>query len=451
MLGLRLGRLAGITALGCLAAGLLSAAPSAQALASSPATAKPATSTQFVPFASFISATINARYHSYAAAGRVGAVRNARAFNQMRSYILATYRGVQVEHTYVYGGHYFDCLTIRSQPTVRDRDIKAIAAPPAAATGHRAGTGAQRSQRSRRAAPSPLTLGLKDSYGNAISCPAGTIPMLRISLSETTRYPTLAAYLAKEPGGRKARPPITPGGPHRYAYGYQFVTNYGGNSWLNLWNPSGDFSLSQQWYVNGSGAGTQTVEGGWVHYPAKFGGRSVLFIFSTPNNYSSGCYNLECSGFVQTSSSVALGGGFTNYSTYGGTQWGFGLQWKYYAGNWWMFYQGSAVGYYPGSVFRGGPMARNASLTEYGGETYTAGSSWPQMGSGKFASAGWTQAAFQNTIFYIPQNVNGGTGVWSSLNPVATNPACYTINYTGAASGGSWGTYFYYGGPGGAC
>jgi hypothetical protein len=218
-----------------------------------------------------------------------------------------------------------------------------------------------------------------------------------------------------------------------------------------LWNPSGDFTLSQQWYANGSGSGTQTVEGGWVHYPAEFGSKSVLFIFSTPNDYASGCYNLQCAGFVQTSSAATLGAPFTNYSSYGGTQWGFSLQWKYYDGNWWMFYQVNAVGYYPGSVFNGGPMGKNSALTEYGGEAYTPSGGWPQMGSGKFASAGREQAAFQKTIFYIPQDVSGGTGTWSSLTPVETNPSCYTIAYTPSSEGGSWGTYFYFGGPGGNC
>jgi hypothetical protein len=177
----------------------------------------------------------------------------------------------------------------------------------------------------------------------------------------------------------------------------------------------------------------------------------VLFIFSTRNDYASGCYNLECPGFVQTTSAAVLGGPFNHYSTYGGTQWGFGLQWKYYRGNWWMFYSNQAVGYYPGSVFHGGPMASKAAETEYGGEAYTSGTSWPQMGSGKFASAGFGQAAFQNTIFYIPKDESGGTGVWSSLTTAETNPRCYTIAYTPASQGGSWGTYFYFGGPGGKC
>lgn len=205
--------------------------------------------------------------------------------------------------------------------------------------------------------------------------------MRRISLDQTTRFPSLTAFLAKEPPGvtPSARPITTPGGPHRYAYGYQNGTNYGGNSWLNLWNPTGDFTLSQQWYVNGSGSGTQTAEGGWVNYPGKFGNQSVLFIFFTPNDYASGCYNLECSGFVQTNSSIALGTTWSAYSSYGGDQYGFSLQYEYSGGNWWLFVQGTALGYYPGSVYNGGPMASNASLSEFGGETYTDGSNWQQL------------------------------------------------------------------------
>lgn len=210
----------------------------------------------------------------------------------------------------------------------------------------------------------------------------------------------------------------------------------------------GYFTLSQQWYTNGSGSGLQTVEGGWVHYAPKFGLKSVLFIFSTPNNYVNGCYNLDCPGFVQTNSSVPLGGPFSHYSKYGGTQYGFGLQWKYYRGNWWMYFQGNAVGYYPASVFHGGPMARNSNDTDFGGETFTPGTVWPQMGSGKFPKAGFRQAAFQKNVLYIN---SGGNGVWSSLTTRQPNPSCYKIKYTPSSKGGSWGTYFYYGGPGGRC
>ena len=396
----------------------------------------------FVSFSQFLTNVANARYSDYA--GRAPAsVQNEQAFGAMRSYILDTYAGVKQVSSFVLDGQYFDCITINSQSSVHHLNIKQIAQPPKVSIPTASGSSTQ-------ASGSPLTLGQKDEFGNSISCKDGTIPMERITLEKMVQFPTLQAFLAKSPGDQAAT------NAHRYAIGYQSVTNYGGNSWLNLWNPSGNFSLSQQWYVGGSGSGTQTVEGGWIHYPGKFGKRSVLFIYWTANDYqSTGCYNLDCTAFVQTNNNWALGGAFTNYSSYGGTQWGFTLQWKYYQGNWWLFLQGSgsiqAVGYYPGSIYRGGPLSKKSSLIEYGGETYTPTTNWPQMGSGKFASAGWQKAAFQKTIFYIPNNQSGGTGVWATLSPLQTNPKCYTIIITPSSSGGSWGTYFYFGGPGGYC
>jgi hypothetical protein len=37
-----------------------------------------------------------------------------------------------------------------------------------------------------------------------------------------------------------------------------------------------------------------------------------------PNNFKTGCYNMLCSGFVQTDQSYHLGGRVTKTSTYGG-------------------------------------------------------------------------------------------------------------------------------------
>lgn len=408
-------RLSTFLAAGAVAAGLFIALPAN------------ASTSGFVSFQNFLTTTSSAEYHSFAT--------NRVTFDQMRSYILNIYKGVEVRHSYTYGGAYFDCVTTMSQPSVRAGHVAELASPPPHIATQQAGN---------RVA-SPLTLGLHDAYGNAVACPAGTIPMRRITLDQVTRFPTLKAFLAKQPASG-----TTPGGPHRYAFGYQGVTNYGGNSWLNLWSPSGDFTLSQQWYVNGSGSGTQTAEGGWVDYPSAFGSQSVLFVYFTADDYTNtGCWNLTCSAFVQTDSSIALGSAWSNYSTAGGTQYGFSLQYQYYQGNWWLNVQGTWLGYYPGSVYNGGPMAGSSDLTEFGGETYTGGSDWPQMGSGQWAGAGFGQAAFQNDIFYIADQ--NDTGIYSSLNTEETNPNCYTIAYTPSSSGGSWGTYFYFGGPGGNC
>jgi neprosin-like protein len=241
-------------------------------------------------------------------------------------------------------------------------------------------------------------------------------------------------------------------GTHRWAWGEQQVDNNGGDSVLNLWRPDpspGVFSLSQHWYVGGSGSSTQTVEGGWQVYPGFYGTNDpVLFIFFTPDNYASGCYNLTCSGFVQVDNTWVLGGTLAPVSTDGGTQYFIRIQWQLYKGNWWLFVQGNgnyiAVGYYPGTLFGSGQMATNAQYVKYGGETDSdsAGNAG-NMGSGAFASAGWTHAAYQRTIYYIDTAL---TSHWASLSANQPTSSCYTIDMNNN-SGGSWATYFFFGGP----
>lgn len=242
-------------------------------------------------------------------------------------------------------------------------------------------------------------------------------------------------------------------GTHRWAWGEQTVNNNGGDSVLNLWRPDpspGVFSLAQHWYVGGSGSSTQTVEGGWQVSPGMYNTNDpVLFIYRTPDNYTSGCYNLTCSGFVQVDNSWVLGGTITPVSTDGTTpQKIIRMQWQLYQGNWWLFVQGSgnyiAVGYYPGSLFGSGQMSKNAEVVKYGGETDSDGSgNAGQMGSGAFASAGWTHAAYQRTIYYIDTAL---TSHWTSLSANQPTSSCYTIDMHNN-SGGSWATYFFFGGP----
>ncbi len=269
--------------------------------------------------------------------------------------------------------------------------------------------------------------------------------MERVTLDAMTRFPNLHAFLSTG-----AAPSYSKG--HLHAKGYQDVTNTGDNTTLNLWNPTEDFTLSQQWIVGGSGTGMQTVEGGWVHSTRMFGSDAVLFIYFTPDDYSTGCYNLDCTGFIQTDPTWTLGAGWSHYSSIGGTQYIFTMQWQYYQGNWWLLLKGGSgwtdVGYYPGSVYGSGPLASgNASRTTFGGEVCNGPSggkctdpNWPQMGSGNFASAGWQQAAYQHDLFYINSS---GTSVWSSLTPVTESSKCYSTTFTPSSSGGSWGSYIH--------
>jgi hypothetical protein len=417
---------------------------------------------KFVPFDEFLEEVKTAKFEEYRRLAGAK-VESAEAFEDMRAHILRMYEGVKQEGSFVLDEQFADCITIESQPSVRELGIRRIATPPVSSTfGYRKEV---RVPGVFKYAESPLKLGLKDRYGHPVSCRAGTIPFARITLEKLARYRTLSDFFAKSPRERgrvnlqRDKPEFLPDwdATHLHAYASQNVTNYGGNSWLNLWNPSGDFSLSQQWYTGGTGSSTQTAEGGWQVLADKYNtNNAVLFIYWTADNYQkTGCYNLDCSGFVQTNNNWYLGGTWNHYSTTGGDQWGFDLQWKLYSGNWWLFLKGpgdyEAVGYLPTSVYNGGQMSKNATSIIYGGETTRkTGDSWPQMGSGELASQGWQHAAFQNTIFSIPRDENDGVGVWADMT--ATDEAftsCYTINLVPASNGGNWGTYFFFGGPSG--
>merc|ERR1712232_1124212 len=155
-----------------------------------------------------------------------------------------------------------------------------------------------------------------------------------------------------------------------------------------LWNPQGDFTLSQQWYTAYTQGGkVQTAECGNLHYPGKFGSDAVLFLYRTNNGYASGsgCYNLDCHGFVQTNHKYSLGKKVSSFSSSGHRQ-AANFAFKLYKGNWWFSLHGQHVGYYPASLYKhvdDTAMAVGATGIDFGGETtHFSSHHWPQMGSG---------------------------------------------------------------------
>jgi len=414
----------------------------------------------FIPFDTFLKGVQDATYAQW----KGTAIESPAAFDEIKAHILSMYDGIgKIRNTFVLDAEYTDCVDILKQPTVRLLGIGTIDIPPSNNSHPKLSQG---DGHALNYADSPLKLGLIDRFGNRISCPDNTIPFGRLTLQKLTRFPNLKAFFGK-PAGLPSTPDASAqqhdqevlarriAEPPLYAYAFERVKNFGGNSWLNLQNPMGDLSLSQQWYVGGTGINTQTVEGGWIVWDNKFATKkAVLFIYS---GTTAPCWNLECGAFLQINNNWLLGGPFSHNSVSGGRQWGFEMQWKLYRGNWWLFLKGAgsyeAVGYYPTKVFNGGQLAKNARLVQYGGVVARLDPShnWPQMGSGALPWAGWTRAAFQKSIFYIPKDESGGVGVWTSLfTAVQGSRKCWDIAYTPSTSGRSWGSYFYFGGPGGS-
>nr|XP_027124146.1 uncharacterized protein LOC113740823 [Coffea arabica] len=113
----------------------------------------------------------------------------------------------------------------------------------------------------------------------------------------------------------------------KYAIAYVQGDKYhGAKATINVWQPYVqnriEFSLSQIWVVGGGGSSTNTIEAGWtVDADIFVDNKPRLFTYWTRHHYgSTGCYNVGCPGFVQTSKKMALGANISPVSTYPGPQ-----------------------------------------------------------------------------------------------------------------------------------
>src|SRR5579871_4164106 len=351
-------------------------------------------------FNEFVQSLSSARPEQFSASPGAQ-VESPAAFEAMREYLITRYQGLEAQHSFVEnGGQVVDCIPVEQQPSLRG-------------TGHRVATPPQALPESpsqsypppdiaaglRATAPPQLSPGRLDRFGNQMSCPDGTIPMIRLTLEQLSRFKNLQEFFRKAPGGGQLPTGIDKGSkaadpPHKYAHASQTVGNIGGTAFLNVWKPqigaNQIFSLSQHWYVAGSGSGLQTAECGWQVFPQLYGTDDpCLFIYWTRDAYaSSGCYNLSCDAFVQTDSNTVLGGTLA-FSTPGpNTQIEYQMGYLFFQGNWWFYFNNQPVGYYPGSIYQGGALSSGvATVIDFGGET-DGGGTYPPMGSGAFASNG---------------------------------------------------------------
>ena len=257
---------------------------------------------------------------------------------------------------------------------------------------------------------------------------------------------------------RESAPEILPeaeGDSRRYATGIQTVANQGAQSILGLWRPeasSGQLSLSQQWIQGGvaPGATLQTAEAGWQVCPDNYpnsNAEAVFFIFWTPDDYASGAYDNTDGNFKLKGAPRLVGGVLDNASSDGGVQYEMMVAYALHDGGWWLAVDGDVLGYWPLEIYNGGALSRHAEEVRFGGEVYSDEGDFPPMGSGEFAAAGYRKAAYHRNVTYIDLN---GTAHDAALQPLCETPASYTVSATPPpANGAAWGSYFYFGGPGG--
>jgi hypothetical protein len=399
-----------------------------------------------------------ATYEQYK--NRPGAkVQNAAAFNEMKAYLQNMYKGVKVNHSFVaHDGSHVDVIPFDQQPALRQPALKnhkvQHTPPPPPAPAKSMG---KKMPATKGVAPF-LAKGKKDQFGNEMYAAPGTIPMRRVTLNELTHFRTLKEYRQKDHTvmqqlvSKKLTPKTTTAdlSGHRWAFGFQAVENLGGTSWLNLWDPqpvSGGFSLSQQWISGGDPL--QTAEAGWQVFPSRYGtNQPVLFVYWTADDYNTtGDYNLTY--FIQDTNLMYIGQPLSPVSTDGGTEYGFRLTWlrDFFSGNWHLYYQGDGdlvhVGYFARELYGSGQMSKSATEVAFGGEVFV-GPPWSPMGSGAPPTAGAQHAAFQKDIGYF--TTAGGSSA-ANLSPFQLTPKMYSTDIHNEPS--TWGTYLFFGGPGG--
>ncbi|MBA0793031.1 hypothetical protein Gohar_017467, partial [Gossypium harknessii] len=166
------------------------------------------------------------------------------------------------------------------------------------------------------------------------SCPEGTIPIRRTTEEDMLRASSVASF-GKKPTRLVRRDSSSDG--HEHAVGYVSGDEYyGAKANINVWAPrvsnQYEFSLSQLWVISGSfGDDLNTIEAGWQVSPELYGDYYPrFFTYWTSDAYqATGCYNLLCSGFVQTNNRIAIGAAISPTSSYGGGQFDISLLvWK---------------------------------------------------------------------------------------------------------------------------
>nr|XP_043607592.1 uncharacterized protein LOC122579476 [Erigeron canadensis] len=285
-------------------------------------------------------------------------------------------------------------------------------------------------------------------------CPEGTIPIRR-----TTEEDVLRANSIKRFGRKNIRPvrrDFSNNDGHEHAVGYVSGEQYyGAKASINVWDPKVtdrfEFSLSQMWVISGSfGDDLNTLEAGWQVSPELYGDNYPrFFTYWTSDAYqATGCYNLLCSGFVQTNNRIAIGAAISPTSSYNGGQFDISLMiWKDPKhGNWWLeFGSGVLVGYWPAALFT--HLQDHASMVQFGGEVVNSQASGShtatQMGSGHFSSEGFGKASYIRNMQVV--DWDNSLIPLSNMKVLADNPNCYDIR---GGINNVWGNYIYYGGPG---
>jgi Neprosin len=303
--------------------------------------------------------------------------------------------------------------------------------------------------------------------------PEGTVPVVRFDVEKylaSVRVPPenpqdmLRKMPPPEPrqAVRRTMPAPAPASNNRYYVVWRREgTFFGSAGRINIWNTAGPYfnetSIAQVAVIGGTPL--QTVEAGKIElYSLNGDQRPHLFTWYTTNGHASqgdyvGGYNTLVIGWIQSSPTVAPGMSLVGWeSQTGGPQRDVDVEVRLYQGNWWIKAAGQWAGYYPGWLFSASGIRNSASRLDWYGEVFDSfapAATVTDMGSGKFASAGWQHAAYFRNLIYFPSPLfTDPVRLWDSGTLSVTDAGCYSGSGPFYNSDPSWRNWFFYGGPG---
>ncbi|KAG4136262.1 hypothetical protein ERO13_D08G270200v2 [Gossypium hirsutum] len=322
----------------------------------------------------------------------------------------------------------------------------------------------------------PAELAVFQTWQRSGSCPEGTVPIRRIRREDLLRAKSVQQF------GRKPHEAVLNSSTtieHRdgqlpsinttavalpiivnrsaatlVTLGYNYI---GAKGIFNIWNPNveaqDEYTTAQIWLKAGPGDNFESIESGWTVNPQLYGDkRTRLFVHWTKDSYkTTGCFDMTCSGFVQTSSQHVLGGSIGPVSTEFGKQYYLrvGIYMDPNTANWWLkIGKDIPVGYWPASTLMF-YLNHSSTMVEWGGQVYSSNvkkkpHTKTGMGSGKFATGLKGNACSILNIAIVDFSMQLKYPQW--VGTWADEQYCYTaLNYH---EGYGKLPIFYFGGPG---
>ncbi|XP_058726346.1 protein neprosin-like, partial [Vicia villosa] len=288
----------------------------------------------------------------------------------------------------------------------------------------------------------------KTRFGlDIVNCPKGSVPIRRTTKEELIRAKSLLENntLAKR-DAHKAEV---------YLKNFHGENYYGVSGTTSVYKPECTIeqaSASNAYVRNGEGGAINEISVGWHVFPHIYGNdRTYAYATWTSDNYvKTGCYNVQCQGFVQIHSQYHIGAAMQNTSVYGGDT--FTMSINIYqdakSKNWWISIFGNTIGYYPQELFNN---LKEAVQVGWGGATIAIGAPSPKMGSGYFPDGNFKHACyFQNIGYKNATNSQYYGPDYSAAKVFHDVPECFGVDYYGRHES-PFGYCLQFGGPGGKC